>query len=386
MKPVSCLRDTRIGSNNYLVELTIREYIGIAKDIIHKNEFQRKKVRSSKTVYSLLKADLKRGCILPPIVLALTIDIADTSDEREFSAQIHNNKEHLVILDGLQRTNSILDMIKELESNQDEQTLNAILDHNIRAEFYVGINRLGVLYRMLTLNTGQTPMSLRQQIEMLYLDYANVPIDGITLNRESEGRPITGLHEYSFREIVEGFNSYIDRDELPIDRTDILDNIKSLEKLSIENQDADLFVKYLSAWDRFIAVISDADPNTIDDHYMDKYGTPFGENLVDVFKKSQALTGFAAAVGKLKDFEIINGFDDVATYIQDIEIENSQGLLERINVALNWLKNNTKRIGNAQRSYFHYFFREIFNPENENFKKLYDAADSALKKYQTQNM
>jgi len=64
------------------VELTVQEYIDLAKDIIHKNDFQRKRVSSAKSVYSLLKADLKRGCVIPPIVLALTSSpIADSAQE-----------------------------------------------------------------------------------------------------------------------------------------------------------------------------------------------------------------------------------------------------------------------------------------------------------------
>ena len=110
-----------------------------------------------------------------------------------------------------------------------------LMDNMIRVEIYVGLNRLGILYRMLTLNTGQTPMSLRQQIEMLYLDYRSTSIDNIDLIRGSEGRVANGISQYNFRDVIEGFNAYLDRDELPIDKADVVENIKSLEKLSTEN-------------------------------------------------------------------------------------------------------------------------------------------------------
>ena len=81
--------------------------------------------------------------------------------------------ENLIILDGLQRTYTILELIEELKSEEDNQEeLSKVLSNSIRIEVFLGINKIGILYRMLTLNTGQTPMSIRHQIEILYSDYS----------------------------------------------------------------------------------------------------------------------------------------------------------------------------------------------------------------------
>lgn len=387
MRSVSELHDSRINSMNHLVELTVQEYVALAKDILHKNEFQRRRVSSSKSVYSLLKADLKRGCVIPPIVLALTSSPDTSNGQESFEDFVLRNKEHLVILDGLQRTYTIIDLVKDLENSGDEDTLNSVYNLKLRTEFYVGLNRLGILYRMLTLNTGQTPMSLRQQIEILYLDYAQIPFNGVELLRESEGRYATGLRQYNFKEIIEGFNSYLDRDELPIERADLLENIRSLEKLALENQGADIFEDYVRTWDIFITKVhAESDNAELSDEFIDDNGHPFGKTLIQVFKKAQAMSGFGAAVGKLKDFGLIDGFDGIVAYINDMTIENPHEVLETINTNLNWIKSNTKKIGNAQRSYFQYFFRELFNRENESFCDFSVASESALRKYQSQNL
>ena len=134
------------------------------KDSVKKNELQRPRVRSSKSIYANLKEDLKAGCIIPPIVLSLysqyTGDVKDKNAIKEF---IQSNKDQLFILDGLQRTYTIQDLLDEVGKETQLDTL-------VRVEVYLGLNREGVLYRMLTLNTGQTPMSLRHQIEIIYLD------------------------------------------------------------------------------------------------------------------------------------------------------------------------------------------------------------------------
>lgn len=55
MKIMSKIYDQRINSWNLYVESTFREYLKFAKKIIENNELQRKRVKTSKTIYSLLR-------------------------------------------------------------------------------------------------------------------------------------------------------------------------------------------------------------------------------------------------------------------------------------------------------------------------------------------
>ena len=390
MKAISELKDDRINSTNYLFEISVKEYLGIAKDIIEDNEFQRRRVKASKTIYTLLKNDLKRGCLIPPIVLALT----HTNDEAcpaldKMNDFILKHKSNLVILDGLQRTHTLIDLEKELTDVNDEQTLATLYKRKLRVEIFIGINRLGILYRMLTLNTGQTPMSLRQQIEILYLDYSKMDIQGIKLIREVDGRMASGPGQYNFKDIMEGFNSYLERNELPIGRSDLLENIKSLEKLSKENADTDIFKQYIKAWNEFIESINKLMKNArLSDEDIEELGTPFGRTADQIFKKAQAISGFGAAVGKLKDFKLINDFDDIKKFSHNLCLnadEEHETFLKTINDKLNWIKNNSKKIGNAQRMYFQYYFRDLFNRDADYFKNLYKCVESAFQKYVSQN-
>ena len=79
------IRDKRINSSNYMLEMSLKEYYDLSKDILKNNEYQRRRVKSSSTVYSLLREDLRRGCLIPPIVLALaTAEIVQDDDLAEF--------------------------------------------------------------------------------------------------------------------------------------------------------------------------------------------------------------------------------------------------------------------------------------------------------------
>jgi len=392
MKVASHLKDHRIDATNTLIEMEIGEYELLIKGVLDKNIFQRKRVRSSKTVYSLLKQDLMRQCVIPPVVLALTTSIRDYDDRvagdgDRFLGDVRGAAESLVILDGLQRTYTILDLLTELSNKNDEESLKAVRSSKIRVELYVGLNRLGILYRMLTLNTGQTPMSLRQQIEILYLDYIESGVDGVELLRESEGKVANRIDQYNFKDVVEGFNAYLDRDELPIEKADILENINSLEKLSKENQSTELFEKYLEALHKFVTRVDGLCVGAeLSQEYLEKNSSPFGKKALQIIKRPQAMSGLGAAIGKLIDYEAVKNVDEIIHIIDALQVSDPEEFLEEINNSLDWIKGNASKIGNAQRTFFSFYFRDLFNKDSDSYADLVGASKSALRKYQSQNM
>ncbi|QIY90019.1 hypothetical protein [Chryseobacterium gallinarum] len=386
MKIKDKIFDNRINSLNLLIETTIEEYYALSKDILDNNEFQRRRVKSSSSVYSLLKTDLRQGCVIPPIVLALSMEAEAGKDQNDDDLvnTILKHKEKLIILDGLQRTYTIRDLVNELESKDDPEK-DTILKHKLRIEIYLGINKLGILYRMLTLNTGQTPMSSRHQIEIIYSDYIKAGIDGIKLIKETDDDTPSNESEYKFKDIIEGFTSYIERDYLTIDRTDILDNIKSLEKLAIENQGSDLFKDFLIAYDSFVKKINTLSNGwSFNDEVLDQKlsGQPFAKTALKIFNKSQVMTGFGSAIGKLIDNKAIEETSDILPLLDKINSENINEDLNTLIVRLDNIRNTAKKIGNDQRMYFHFFFRELFDKKSDGYLNLKDAINEAFTQYE----
>lgn len=406
MRIISTLTDSRIESTNLMVEVSVGDYLGLVENSLNNNEYQRRRVRSSNTVYSLMKRDFVDGCVLPPIVLALRDGTGNIQqNDQHILQELRDRATQLVILDGLQRTYSLLDLRNEIgDANKRAAFLNQIL----RVEIYIGINRLGILYRMLTLNTGQSPMSLRQQIEMLYLDLADTVIDGVQLIREVDDTAITEPNQYSFRSMIDGYNSYIERNELPIDRFEILETIKGLNNLSSETRTANLFNDFVSTYHAFVQRLDQlvgqvVFVNTREDREDQLWttesfivlndsgqpfeGRPFGDTVTSIFSKSQPLTGFGAALGKLKDH---GAFEDFNAVKQMIAVQLKAGdapqavaaLLRRLEA----IRLKSKKIGNAQRLYFQFFFRELFNHDSDSFCQIETAVAEAYKKYESQVM
>lgn len=386
MKIISRIYDNRIESENIFIEIKYKEYLEFSKEIIKNNELQRKKVKSSKTVYSLLKDDLKIGCIIPPIVLAISDKgYSKLWRDDEVLKFINENKKNLLILDGLQRTYTLMAAESELKAH--DSMLQEFYNRDLRLELYLGINKFGILYRMLTLNTGQTPMSLRHQIEILYKNFLDEPIVGVQVVSETDNVKAGDPGVYNFKDVIEGFNSYLERNELPIDKIDVLQNIKSLEKLSKEDRHKDVFREFVEMYNELaLKLYRLSNQCIVEQEMLDAYeimSPPFGKDVFKIFSKSQALTGFGAALGKLKDYELINHISDVKFNIDKIRCNDEEWiylLLKKLDI----IKNDSKKIGNSQRMYFQYLFRELFNKQGDSFLSLEDAIENGYNKYRTQ--
>lgn len=319
MNVVSHIKDKRINSTNILLDCSYGEYLRFAFDIIKNNEFQRKRVKTSKTVYALLKDDMKHGCVIPSIVLAAS-KISYSKDGDEILKQICEAPENVMILDGLQRTYTLIDANTDMKG---KEGYDDFLQHMLRLEVYIEINKFGVLYRMLTLNTGQTPMSIRHQLEIMYSYMMDESIEGVKIVRDTDGSADSDNNEFVFKNTIEGFNSYLNRKEFPIDREELLDNIIVLEKMSAESSREDIYQDYVKCYVHVFSVMRNITNNhevTIEE--LEEYGisgSPFGKKASKIFSSSQAMTGFGAAVGKLKDNGLCDGFKMIVDLTNELE-------------------------------------------------------------------
>ncbi|CAI8904719.1 DUF262 domain-containing protein [Pseudomonas sp. IT-P12] len=379
----STLRDGKVSANSVMIEIKVSDYLGLAKSIFKSNEFQRKKVRGSKSIYSLLKADIISGCVMPPVVLAYRKPVGTL--EVDLNRAITEDAESFVLLDGLQRSHTLMEV--ETETIDQPEVHERFLNSIIRCEIYEGINRLGILYRMLTLNTGQTAMSLRHQIEIMYLDFLDTDIEGVKLLREVDGARARQLSGYNFRDVIEGFNSYLERSESPLDRGDILDNIASLENLAKENSNQDLFREFVLAWDKFVRKVNDFNivlPNDDDLREDDPESdgkpskTVWANTGLQAFKRAQAISGFGAAIGMLRDGGDVSSFVDLP--IEGLEVgTDEEDFIIAMNESIQNLNKRSKRIGNAQRLFFRQFFKMLFWRESGSYLNLHKSQEEAFK-------
>lgn len=380
MKILTTTFDPKIVAYNHLLEMNIEEYSSIAIDILKNNDLQRKRVKTSNRVYSLLKDDIKTGCVIPSIVLA--IFPTDKEDTEDFNVtnllQIRTAGKNLLILDGLQRTYTIFDLLSEVQS--DPEIYSKVKSLPLRIEVYSGISKVGVLYRMLTLNTGQNPMSTRHQVEMLYSDY-KTGFDGLVFITEAQDRVPSGNNEFRFSDILDGFLSYITGDYLPIEREDLVNTIKNLETLTKDDKKKDLFKHLIKTYNSLREHLDSQSISWQFDDAISLKKRAFARSVNELFSKVQTMAGFGAALHFLIENELINDLGEINNLIPTILGHNIKDSLNIMITHLDDIQVSAKKIGNEQRMYFYYFIRSLFNKSNEGYLDVEKAVSQANKFY-----
>ncbi|MNK04084.1 hypothetical protein D3C87_219400 [compost metagenome] len=387
MEYLGKLLDHRIQAVNVLVQVSMQEYLDIARQILNENEFQRKKVINGQ-ISRLLREDITIGCSIPPLVLAIQRELI--SNDFDYTTFEDNTTlvgtafrdSKLLILDGKQRTHIFIklhdDLIQRIEkkdeiSDQAKKDLESFLANTLRLEIYVGINKLNILYRMLTLNSGQTNMSTRHLMEMLYLDYLNIPFDGIRLIADKENEPVSkDPSEFVFKDVLDGFTSYLDKDENTLERSEILDNIKSAKNIQQEEKDKNLFEDFVITYKGFVdkmIVLSEGVEINAEDLKGTEFevkGLLFGKTAGEIFKKSQAMSGFGAAIAELKDIRTDFNLDVTKVVIKELIFRDDDYLrtFSLLNKYFDIIRDKSKKIGNDQRFFFKMFFKHLFDPES----------------------
>lgn len=166
------------------------------------DKFQEQRKVQRRKFYERLRGDILKGCQMPPITLAFVHEqMAKSLNVDELADFINSNIVHGYVLDGMQRLNTLHDASMEPEFNdQLRLPVNVIV-----AERYDLL-----LYRMITLNNGQKPMTARHQIEMLTKGMLDIGDIGITVFSEKETettKPPPGSFRRS--DIAEAYTAFL---------------------------------------------------------------------------------------------------------------------------------------------------------------------------------
>ena len=165
------------------------------------DRFGEQRKTQGKKFYARLRKDILNGCIMPPITLAfVSPENSDNSNIQSIQAFVNENVKNGYVLDGMQRLNTLMDASGEPDFDNKRPIFLTV----IIAERYDLL-----LYRMITLNNGQKPMTARHQIEMLtqgVIDLSGLSIQIVT-EKETEGTKIVGAFRKS--DIVEAYTAYL---------------------------------------------------------------------------------------------------------------------------------------------------------------------------------
>ncbi len=184
--------------------------------LIDKLDIQRK--FQNESFYKRLEHDFQDGCITPAITMAFinpvnmqqlpTIEVL----RQQFEASIENG----FILDGIQRLNTLRRIATVAGNNLD-------MNKHLYVNFIVCPSRDNLLYRMVTLNNGQKPMTARHQIEILsesIYDFNSYGFDIITEKEAALARPPKGFKK---ADLINAYISFLS-DSTALDNKKIIED------------------------------------------------------------------------------------------------------------------------------------------------------------------
>lgn len=206
-------RDLRTNTPVVYAQLPIEDYLEVVGDEFENFTIQRR--RENHKAYQRLKVDIAGGALLPSITLAVKPDkvraIIPLFEKAEVDSALYgelaralSTKGQVDILDGLQRTYIITDLKKE--------GAEFVIGQNIHVEFWLEADIDKLIYRIIILNAGQKPMSIRHQIELLFMSLkASIEkqIPNLDIYTERDNTRRTKAKKFALSAIVSAYQAFI---------------------------------------------------------------------------------------------------------------------------------------------------------------------------------
>lgn len=194
------------GSTNYQVALNH------FAPLIGRLDMQRDALKTK--FYARLEADIIRGCVMPPITIALIHPFnREQTNQKEIYSHINENIANGFVLDGIQRLSTLI-----RASNQP----NFDNTRPIHVNFVLAPSRDRLLYRMITLNNGQRPMSARHQIDVLADAFFEFDHLNINLVAEKGNARVRAPDSFKKADFVKGYVAYLS-ESVSIDNQKIIE-------------------------------------------------------------------------------------------------------------------------------------------------------------------
>ncbi|MBB2147375.1 hypothetical protein [Pedobacter gandavensis] len=289
---IGTTKDLRTNTDIYYAQISIEDYLKLVGEDFDRFDIQRP--RQDYRAYSRMKKDIIDGALLPTITLAINPKeiqsfekLFSTRDVNSLSAKLLASNS-IYILDGLQRTYILNDINKDGFKFKNGQKL--------LVEFWLEKEIKHLIYRLIVLNAGQKPMSMRHQVELLFItmqDKIQEGIDGLTLISERDESRRSKPKQFPFDRIVVAYYSFITKSAM-IKRDNIV--VQELNEMEVINSNEDELNQNFTEFLFYLNIYTSIDNETfrIYNHFTDiKVKGP--QNW---FAEEITITSFFAAISQ----------------------------------------------------------------------------------------
>lgn len=205
--------DVRTDTPVVYSQMSIPEYLAIVGNKFEQFHLQRR--REKHKAYGRMSSDIAEGALLPSITLAVKPESVDAilpayeayrddASKAGALAAALNTPGTVDILDGLQRTYIMRDLASEGAEFKEGQ--------RILVEFWLERDLHNLIYRIIVLNAGQKPMSIKHQLELLFASLQESILNqlpGVEIYLERDNARRSRAKKFAFHVIVSAYQAMI---------------------------------------------------------------------------------------------------------------------------------------------------------------------------------
>lgn len=296
------LEDKRVQCLSGLGQIDVREYLVLVNQVYRESggiPGQRAPLKT-KTGINIRKRmidDIRRGAILPPIVIGAVVgaDVFEQAREcksnDEFAGLLRGlSTASLSIIDGMQRTTALESAINDVDPGS--------VSPFIRVDLWLATSLDSLVYRMLVLNTGQVPWDIKRQLETIYKQVLQViekDVPSIAVFNIDEKERRSGAGQYRSTRIVELFLAFTSRKPHIELKEKVAEDFARMDATEATANELTLpaFVETM----KLLAQLDEALAKTSIPVELVSEGTRFKEGK-DIFTSAPASIAFAAAASQ----------------------------------------------------------------------------------------
>jgi len=365
LKVLGRANDMRTQTPVIYAQASINDYLDLVGNEFNQFAIQRR--REKHRAYERMRNDIVAGALLPPITLALRPElvpsilpqIAQPDTDHERIEQLLRVPNQVNILDGLQRTHILNDLANSGTQFAEGQT--------VLLEFWLEKEIRHLVYRIIVLNAGQKPMSMRHQIELLFSvihKRIESTIQGLELYTENEETRRRRARKYALDRVATAYQSYLTRTP-EITRENIVAQQLRAEEVLESSEDTlgeqfEQFVKYLSVYaqldDEICRVYSVENPGRMLPTGMNWFGS---ENVMNSF--FAAISDFGTSVDR--NVRISNAIERLRFELTQVQPGEDPLGIEDLQKIIGGFNPRKVNIGSATRKLLTAGFKEYFRDE-----------------------
>ncbi|WP_105253571.1 hypothetical protein [Pseudoalteromonas sp. T1lg75] len=366
------LVDEVSNCHSFIFSVRLGQYLDLIKSAYQENgniQGQRAPLasQSAKKIRERMRDDFSNGSVLPAVVVGLSdssFDPKKIENVEQLISYLDSKKSDLSLIDGMQRTTAMID------------AGDCVLDRFIRIELWLTESISKLIYRMLVLNTGQVPWTMKRQLEVVLNPIktqiaSQVPHINLLTSNDSSRRSQAGFFQAD--KIIEAFLVFGSRSEKANTRDAIAEEYTKLDFIeSTSKQELmEFFIEYLKRVVEFDRVVSKI-PQSIDGRF--KKG-------LDLLTSAPFLMGITAAFGikilgrpkrnlpRTSQQEslnsILSSFDNFIGKLNNMQPDELSNFINLASLNSYLPSNSSSKIGDVERSYFNDCFKVLIEDDFE---------------------